>query len=98
MSTPNGYRIDIQIDPIHTNLLNKLVEGYDNLALMTAVEARTGRFVLWVSQDTLKDMQKILPRLPFKVEIVSIMETRAVLDDVAHALDASIMVDSPEGQ
>jgi hypothetical protein len=64
------YNIYIKLNPDDINLLNKIIEGYDNLAVVTALNPTEGRMVVRVTPDTRRDVLKLLKHLPFFVEIL----------------------------
>lgn len=59
----------MQVDPENIDIFNKIIEGYDNLALVTALRPELGLLLLRVTEDTKKDTLKIIKRLPFPVTI-----------------------------
>ncbi|MGI6678615.1 MAG: DUF4911 domain-containing protein [Dehalobacterium sp.] len=66
-----NLNISVRIDPENINVFNKIIEGYDNLALVTAIEPINGKLLVRVTPDTKKDTLSLLKRLPFSVEILS---------------------------
>lgn len=66
-----GEMIVCQIEPRDIDFFNKLLEGYDNLALVTTVDATLGRLVLRVAKAAKKDLMAILHCLPIPVAIES---------------------------
>ena len=49
------------------DLFNKLLEGYDNLAMVSTLDARLGRMALRVAQSAKKDILAVLHCLPIPV-------------------------------
>ncbi len=74
-------QLHIRISPENTELLNKILEGYDNLALLTAVDAAEGRFLLWLTADSEPDLRRILSKLPFAVEEDADAGNRKIFED-----------------
>ena len=64
-----GEMIVCQIEPHDIDFFNKLLEGYDNLALVTTVDASLGRMVLRVAKAAKKDLMAILHCMPIPVAI-----------------------------
>ncbi|MBR5429960.1 MAG: DUF4911 domain-containing protein [Firmicutes bacterium] len=58
-----------RVAPNDIDLFNKLLEGYDNLAYVTTVDAGVGRMVLRFAENARKDLLAILHCLPFPVAI-----------------------------
>ncbi|ATW23980.1 DUF4911 domain-containing protein [Candidatus Formimonas warabiya] len=67
---PDPFCIPVQVSPNHIDVFNKILEAYDNLALVTAVDPGQGRLVVRVTPDTRKDTLKLLQHMPFPVEIM----------------------------
>jgi hypothetical protein len=65
-----GEHITVEMEPRDIDFFNKLIEGYDNLALVTTLDVKIGRVVLWVSEHTKKDVVGILKNLPVPVSII----------------------------
>ena len=66
-----GEAIVIRVDPSHIDLLNKLMEGYDHLALVSTLDAKAGKLVVWVTKDTYRDALRVLKYMPFPVKRLS---------------------------
>lgn len=66
----HGEHITVELAPHDIDFFNKLIEGYDNMALVTTLDSKIGRVVLWVSEHTKKDVIGILKNLPIPVSIV----------------------------
>jgi len=60
----------VEVAPRDIDFFNKLLEGYDNLALVTTLDAKLGKIALWVAKQTTKDMLAILKCLPVPVQIL----------------------------
>ena len=66
-----GEMILLQIEPNDIDLFNKLLEGYDNMALVTTIDAKIGRMALWVTEHAMKDILAILHCLPIPVRFIT---------------------------
>ncbi len=67
-----GECIMVKVEPSDIDLFNKLIEGYDNLALVTTVDAGLGKLVLRVARNAKKDLMAVLHCLPIPVSIDSV--------------------------
>lgn len=65
----NGELIYVQVEPRDIDLFNKLIEGYDNMALVSTVDPGIGRLVLRIAQHAKKDIMAILNCLPIPVSV-----------------------------
>ena len=63
--------ITVEVAPSDIDLFNKLIEGYDNMALVTTQDAGKGKIALWVTEHAKKDILAILQCLPIPVLITS---------------------------
>ena len=66
----NGEQILVQVAPYDIDLFNKLVEGYDNLAVVTTLDSKIGKVALWVTEHTRKDILGILKCLPIPIKLL----------------------------
>ncbi len=62
-----GETIMVTIEPADIDFFNKLLEGYDHLALVSTIDAKLGRMALRVAQNARKDLLAILHCLPIPV-------------------------------
>ena len=67
----DGEQILVEVSTCDIDLFNKLVEGYDNLAVVTTLDAALGKLALWVTKYTKKDMLGILKCMPIPVKIIA---------------------------
>ncbi|MGI5892336.1 MAG: DUF4911 domain-containing protein [Bacillota bacterium] len=67
----SGHKILVQVEPNDIDFFNKLIEGYDNLAMVTTLDAKIGKVVLWVTEHTKKDILAILKCLPIPVKFLA---------------------------
>lgn len=66
-----GETLFVELAPADIDFFNKLIEGYDNLALVTTLDAKLGKVALWVSEHTKKDVLGILKCLPIPVKLLN---------------------------
>ena len=69
--TSKEEMILLKMEPNHIDFFNKLIEGYDNLALVTTIDAKLGEVALRVSEYTKKDILAILKCLPIPLNVIS---------------------------
>lgn len=73
MKTKNRkYRVDnvenkifLEISKEKITSLQKIMEGYGHLAVVSTVDAREGKVVVHVTPDTREDVLEIIHHLPF---------------------------------
>ena len=70
-SDGEGEQILVQVSPQDIDFFNKLVEGYDNLAVVTTLDSKIGKMALWVTKHTKKDVLGILKCLPIPVSFLT---------------------------
>jgi putative protease len=61
----------LEMAPRDIDLFNKLIEGYDNLALVTTLDAGLGKVALWVTEHTKRDIFGILKCLPIPIRLLN---------------------------
>jgi len=64
-----NLNILVQVEPKNIDIFNKIIEAYDNLALVTAIDPKEGKLVVRVTGDTKKDTLRLLKRMPFPVDL-----------------------------
>lgn len=64
-------QILIRIDVKYINYLNRIMEGYEYLGVVTTVKDQVGVLRIRVTPDTYKEVQNILENLPIEFEYVS---------------------------
>ncbi|AIF51483.1 DUF4911 domain-containing protein [Pelosinus sp. UFO1] len=64
-------QILIRIDVKYINYLNRIMEGYEYLGVVTTVKDQVGVLRIRVTPDTYKEVQDILENLPIEFEYVS---------------------------
>lgn len=70
MSENSDYQLPVRIARENIDLFNKIIEAYDNLCLVTALNPAQGELLLRLTPDTRPALLKILRHLPFPVEIL----------------------------
>lgn len=65
-----GEMILVEVAPRDIDFFNKLLEGYDNLALVTTLDAKLGKIALWVAKHAKKDVLAILKCMPVPVHVL----------------------------
>jgi len=60
----------VEVAPYDIDFFNKLLEGYDNLTLVTTLDASLGKVALWVAKNARKDILAILKCLPVPVHVL----------------------------
>jgi putative protease len=66
-----GETILQQVQPHDIDFFNKLIEGYDNLALVTTLDEKIGRVALRVTTYAKKDLLAVLKCLPIPVRFIT---------------------------
>lgn len=61
----------MQINPINIDLLTKLIEAYDNLAIVSTIDQSAGTIIIRGTVDTLPELDNILDHLPFDFKLLS---------------------------
>ncbi len=67
-----GEMLFCHIAPNDIDLFNKLLEGYDNLVMVSTVDASLGRIVLRYAKKAQKDLMAVLHCLPIPISIETI--------------------------
>lgn len=67
-----GQTILLEMAPHDIDFFNKLIEGYDNLALVTTLDAKLGKVALWVTEHTKKELLSILRCFPIPLNFVNV--------------------------
>ena len=69
MEKDQGEPLVCRVAPRDIDLFNKLLEGYDNLALVTTLDSSLGRIALRFAAAARKDLLAVLHCLPIPVAI-----------------------------
>lgn len=70
------------IDPKDTNYVNRILEGYEYVGVMTTIDRHTGLTVVRSTEGTRSLAREILQSLP---ELVQILETEAEVKQLLKA-------------
>lgn len=62
--------IHVRLDPTHINYVNRIMEGYEYLGVVTTVDRSEGIVAIRVTPDTLNDVKTILANLPINFEYI----------------------------
>jgi len=62
----------IKIDMKHINLINRIMEGYEYLGVVTTVKEMKNVLRIRVTPDTYSEVQEILANLPLEFEYVKL--------------------------
>jgi hypothetical protein len=60
----------VRVQPEKIDIFNKIVEAYDNLAIVSTVSAAEGTLACWVTEDMRPILLKLIGKMPIKVEIL----------------------------
>jgi len=68
--TTDECQLPVRLAPENIEIFIKILEGYDNLCLVTAIEPSKGEMLVRPTADTRADVLKILRHMPFPVEVI----------------------------
>jgi hypothetical protein len=57
----------IRVDPCHVNYINRIMEGYEYLGVVTTVDRFQGLLIIRVTPDTSAQTKQILRSLPVQI-------------------------------
>lgn len=57
--------VRVTVPPAKIDHFNKIIEAYDNLAIVSTVDAAAGELVCWVTPDMRPTLMKLLEKLRF---------------------------------
>ncbi len=61
----------LQLNPANIDMLTKLIEAYDNLAIVSTLDQAQGLVAIRGTRDTLPEIINVLNHLPFEVRWLS---------------------------
>lgn len=64
--------IYIQVEPRLVNYVNRIMEGYEYLGVVSTLDRSKGILVIRTTPDTTGEVQDILAHLPFSVQYLTI--------------------------
>ncbi len=62
--------IYIRVDPRHIHYVNRIMEGYEYLGVVSTVDRAKGILIVRVTPDTFEDVKLILENLPVPAEVM----------------------------
>lgn len=62
--------IFLRVEPRDIDVINKIMEGYDGLGIVSTLNRREGLIVIRVTPDTREDVRGIIESFPVKFEFV----------------------------
>ncbi|NMA01345.1 MAG: DUF4911 domain-containing protein [Clostridia bacterium] len=62
------YKINLKVNPEDIDFINKIFEGFDNLALVTTIDNKQGLLRINVTPGTREDVLKILSEFPREIQ------------------------------
>ncbi|MBP2640848.1 MAG: hypothetical protein H6Q66_1799 [Firmicutes bacterium] len=63
---PNSIRI--RTEPCNVNYVNRIMEGYEYLGVVTTIDRSDGLLMIRATPDTAYEVRQILTDLPVKIE------------------------------
>lgn len=57
------------ITPDKIDILTKIIEAYDHLAVVSTLDRSRGLVMLRTTEETYKELEEILANLPFPIEV-----------------------------
>ena len=69
-----------QVEPERIADVNWIMEGYEHLAMVSTVDGTSGLIKFYATPDTYFDTLDIIENMPFKVDVIDIMENGADLN------------------
>lgn len=62
--------IFIKVAPSNINYVNRIMEGYEYLGVVTTVNPAEGKLMVRVTSDTYHEVEEILKKLPIWLEFI----------------------------
>lgn len=62
--------IYIQLEPKYVNFINRIMEGYEYLGVVSTLNRKEGILVIRATPDTAEEVHKILAHLPIDIRYV----------------------------
>lgn len=66
----NDSAIFIKVAPSHINYINRIMEGYEYLGVVSTLSPREGKLIIRTTPDTFGEAIKILKHLPIPIEFI----------------------------
>ncbi len=77
-----GDILFFKVSPANTNYVNRIIEGYEYLGVMTTIEATDNIIMLRSTGDTVELAKRVLAHLDCEVEILSEEEQKMWLENI----------------
>lgn len=68
---PTPANIYLALNPAHIDFLNKILEGYEYLGVLSTLDRQQGLAVVRGTTETYHDLLQVLNHLPFTVSIIT---------------------------
>lgn len=62
--------IFIKVNTQDINYINRIMEGYEHLGIVSTISRAEGRLIIRVTPDTYDDVMKILSTIPKQIEFI----------------------------
>ncbi|CVK19626.1 DUF4911 domain-containing protein [Sporomusa sphaeroides] len=62
--------ICIQVEPKDVNFVNRIMEGYEYLGVVSTLDRKAGILIIRATPDTVGDVREILAHLPIEVQYI----------------------------
>ena len=59
------------VTPDKIDILTKLIEAYDHLAVVSTLDRSRGLVVMRATEDSYNELEEILANLPFPIEVLA---------------------------
>lgn len=66
----NNTAIFIKVQPRDINYVNRIMEGYEYLGVVSTIDPRESKLIIRVTPDTYEEAIMILKNLPIAVEFI----------------------------
>ena len=70
MTTVIDKPIYIQIEPKYVNYVNRIMEGYEYLGVVSTLDRRAGILQIRATPDTVNEVREILDHIPIAIQYV----------------------------
>lgn len=61
--------VRVRVSPKQIDRFNKIIEAYDNLAIVSTLDAAEGELVCWTTEDSRPILLKLLSKMRMDIEI-----------------------------
>lgn len=62
--------VRVRVLPEQIDRFNKIIEAYDNLAIVSTVDAAAGELVCWTTEDSRPILLKLLSKMRMNIEVM----------------------------